>query len=240
MMIMNLTFFRLVSLMALALFFVSQAAVAYGAASSTITIADKPVRIIRGVDVLKAYTGSVVKINDIIETEAGFAQIEISSNLIMIMAPETKIYIDKIQPGNPVHTEVILLSGWFKVFNKISGSNGHVKITSPPMSVVLENGSSILHVFNNKAEMFAENGEQLISELDDRGKSGLNIKVGHEQYARRLNGQPTKVMPRVPKEYVAEMPVAFRESVRVAPNRLTGVKVSPARERSVNYPDIAL
>lgn len=203
-----------------------------------ITLADKPVRIIRGATVLKSVLGVPVQKDDIVETGASGAQIEVSKELMFALAPETRIYLANMQFAEPNHAEIVLISGWLKVFDQRSGSSGRVLITTPSMRVSLEAGFSIVHVAAGKTEMFAEEGVQTIAEFNEAGKIGAEMKIGREQYAFRLSGQSLKIIPRPPKEFIAEIPVTFRDPVVAAPDRLKGVKIQAVKEREVDYPDV--
>ncbi|MES2048730.1 MAG: hypothetical protein V4447_10045 [Pseudomonadota bacterium] len=203
-----------------------------------ITLADKPVRIIRGVTVFKAVVGVPVQKDDIVETGASGAQIEVSKELMFALAPETKIYLLNTQFSESNHVEIVLINGWLKVFDKRSGASGRVLITTPSIRVSLEAGFSIVHVSAGKTEMFAEEGLQTVAEFNEAGKLGAEMKIGREQYASRLVGQSLKIIPRPPKEFIAEMPIIFRDPVVAAPDRLKGIKMQAVKERELDYPDI--
>jgi hypothetical protein len=205
---------------------------------SAITLADKPVRIIRGTTVFKAVVGVAVQKDDIVETGASGAQIEISNELMFALAPETKIYLANTQFGESTHPEIVLLNGWLKVFDKRSGSSGRVLISTPLIRVFLENGFSIVHASAGKAEMFAEDGVQTIVELNEPGKMGAEVKVSREQYAFRLPAENLKIVPRPPKEFIAQMPMTFRDPVTAAPDRLKGIKIQAVKEREADFPDV--
>ncbi len=205
---------------------------------SAITLADKPVRIIRGATVFKGVVGVAVQKDDIVETGASGAQIEISNELMFALAPETKIYLANTQFGESTHPEIVLLNGWLKVFDKRSGSSGRVLISTPLIRVFLETGFSIVHVSGSKAEMFAEDGVQTIAELNETGKIGPEMKISHEQYAFRLFGENLKIIPRPPKEFIAQMPITFRDPVTAAPDRLKGIKIQAVKEREADFPDV--
>jgi hypothetical protein len=205
---------------------------------AAITLADKPIRIIRGVSVLKGLVGVVVEKDDIVETGSSGAQIEISDDLMFALAPETKVYLANLQFGETNHAEIVVINGWLKVFDKRSGSSGRVLINTPLLRVSLENGFSIVHVSQSKTEMFAEEGLQTISETNEAGKAGTEVKISREQYAMRLEGQNFKIISRPPREFISEMPMAFRDPVTAAPDRLKGAKVPAVKEREVDFADI--
>ena len=213
-------------------------AMAFAGDLSTITLADKPVRIIRGFTVFKGAAGTPIQKDDIVETGTSGAQIEVSSELMFSLAPDTKVYLANLQFGGTAQPEIVLITGWLKVFDKRSGLSGRVLINTPLLRVSLENGFSIVHASASKTEMFAEEGLQTIAELNDSGKPSAELKISREQYAMRLEGQSFKIIPRPPKEFIAEMPMAFRDPVTAAPDRLKGVKIQAVKEREADYADI--
>ncbi len=200
-----------------------------------ITLSDSPIQIIRGTTLFKGVLGVDLKKDDIIETKMSSVQIE-ATDLILSLAPETKMYLLKL--AEPGCAEIILLQGWVKASNKKSGENGCVKITSPLFGVLFENGASIVHVSENKTDMFAEDSAQTTTALGERGKAGAETKVSREQYATRLAGQDIKVLPRPPKEFIAEMPMIFRDQITSTANRLKNTKVEAEFIREVEYQDI--
>src|SRR6202008_4924004 len=68
------------------------------AASNTanISMADKPLRIIRGTAVYKAATGVLALKDDIVETGAAGAQLEVAPELMLVLGPETRVYLSNI------------------------------------------------------------------------------------------------------------------------------------------------
>jgi hypothetical protein len=206
--------------------------------SLVITLADNPIQITRNTSLLNAKLGVALQKGDIVETGLSNAQIEVSPDMILAFAPESKGYLVSIEKGGAVCTDVIVIKGWVKAFTKNSSAGGCIKITSPLMGVLLENGASIVQVSNDKTAMFAEDSGHTITALGERGKADAEIKVSREQYASRLAGQDIKVLPRPPKEFIAEMPMIFRDQITSTANRLKNTKVEAEFIREVEYQDI--
>ncbi len=192
-----------------------------------ISATDAPVRIIRGATVFKAGAGVGVQNDDIVETAAGAAQIEASPDLMIALAPETRIYLKGIQGSAPARSEITVLSGWIKVANKVTGANGQVSILSPRLQVGLGNGASVVHAAAARDELFPGK------------RTAPDLKVGREQYLLQLDGQAAKVLPRVPRDFVTAMPLAFRDPLAAAPDRSKGVKALAVKEREADYADVA-
>ncbi len=203
---------------------------------ANISLADKPVRLIRGTAVYKAGVGVLMQKDDIVETGAAGAQLEVSPELIMALGPETRLYLGNIGADAQSRTELVLLQGWVKVLSK--GGGKRILVTSPVLRVAVDNGSSIVHSTANKGEMFAEEGAQLANEMDERGKAGADVKISREQFAVGNVGQGLKVLPRPAKDFLAEMPVSFRDPVTPAPDRLKGTRLPASKEREVDFADV--
>ncbi len=52
-------------------------------------------------------------------------------------------------------------------------------------------------------------------------------------------GLPPKVLPRAPRDFLRDLPLAFRDPVAAAPDRLKGAKVQPVVEREADFGDVA-
>ena len=201
---------------------------------ANISMADKPVRIIRGTAVYKANIGVLVQKYDIVETDAAGAQLEVSPELIMALGPETRLYLSSIDSSS--RTDLVLLQGWIKVMSK--GKSAVTIITSPVIRVTVNGGSSIVYSTADKGEMFAEEATQIVNGMDDHGKPGADVKISHDQFAIGSQGQDLKMQPRPTKEFLAEMPVSFRDRIIPAVDRMKGARLSASKEREVDFSDV--
>jgi hypothetical protein len=199
-----------------------------------ISLADKPLRLIRGAVLYQAATGVVLQKGDIIESGASNAQIEVSGSTVIALAPETRIYLG----SQSSRIDVTLLDGWLKLQSRATNSGASALISSAVMQISFTDGTTIMHVATNKGEMFAEEGVQNLAEISERGAAGKNVKINREQYAQRVGDQSVKVMPRPAKEFIAGMPPSFRDALIPVATRLKGPAVAAKRERDVDYEDI--
>ena len=194
-------------------------------AQAVVTIAEKPLRIIRGGAVYKAAAGTIVQKDDIIETAAGNAQLEAGPDAIIAIGPETRIYI------GAEAAEVQLLQGWVKL--------ARASVTMASFRSGFSSGAVIVSSRPGRDALFADEGEQLVVQVDGKGKQGVPVKVPAEQFAFALAGQPLVVQPRAAKDVLGEMPPQFRD--RLAPvaasNRVA--KVAAVKERAADVADVA-
>src|SRR4051812_28883694 len=102
----------------LALLLCGAAGGAWAQAVAMLTMAEKPVRIVRGAAVFKAVAGTVVQKDDLIETGEGAALVEAGPGAIFALGPQTKIYVGSLGTDAKSGTELQLLQGWIKLASK--------------------------------------------------------------------------------------------------------------------------
>ena len=180
-------------------------------AQAVVTITEKPMRIIRAAAVYKAPAGTIVQKDDIIETAAGSAQVEVGPDAIIALGPETRLYITGLASDGKA-TEVQLLQGWIKLASKGGARPG---VATASFQASFASGAVIVASKPGKDAMFADEGEQLVARVDEKGKPGAPVKVPPEQFAFALAGQPLVVQARAAKDFLADMPTQFRD--RLAP-----------------------
>ena len=204
-------------------------------AVTVITIADKPLRIIRGAAIYKAVGGTIVQKDDIVETAAGSAQLEAGLDAIIAMGPNTRLYVGALA-SDAKATEVQLLQGWIKLASKGGARPG---LASVGLQSSFASGAVIVCSKPGKDALFADDGEQLVTRIDDKGKSGILVKVPPEQFAFVLAGQPLVVQVRPTKDFLAEMPPPFRDRLASAPQSTRAPKVAAIKERDADFADVA-
>lgn len=205
------------------------------AQAAILTMADKPVRVIRGAAVYKAISGTLLQKDDIIETTAGGAQVEAGPNAIFAMGPETRLYVVSLATDARAVTELQVLQGWVKLASRTAK---RPSVGTAALQVGFGSGAVIVHSKPGKDALFADEGEQLASRLDDKGKPGAPVKVPAEQYAFAVPGQPLVVLARPAKDFLGEMPPAFRDRLAPAPLPAKGAKLPAAKERDADYADV--
>lgn len=207
---------------------------AWADSPAILTMADQPVRLIRAASAYKAVNGTVLQKDDMLETGAAGAHIEAGPDAIVAMGPQTKVYLVSLATNDKGATELALLQGWVKLHSKTAR---RAQVTTPVIQVSLAAGASIVHSVPGKDEMFADEGEQVAAVLDAKGKPGAPIKVAGEQYAFVGAAQALKVLPRPARDFLSEMPPAFRDRMVVAPG-VKASKLPPVKEREVDYADV--
>lgn len=197
------------------------------AAVATISVAEQPVRLLRDTTFYSAGRGAQLQPGDIVEAGRGTLQLEAPHCCTLALGPASRIYF---KTGKPF--DLVLLDGWLKVQAPAGGaariSAGGLQLSS--------SGTFVLHAGAGKAELFVETGDPGVTDLQ-AGKASPPARVAHEQYAARSAGQPLKVLPRPPKEFIGAMPRAFQEIL--LPVAVKGAAPVPRLERRAAFADVA-
>jgi hypothetical protein len=210
------------------------AAPAAGQPRAVLTLAEQPVRLIRGAAVFKAPAGVALQKDDILETGAGGAQVEAGADAIVALGPQTRVLVANLAVDARAPIELNLLQGWAKV----QARGRRAVVTTPALQVSMPSGATIVHAAGGQDAVFAEEGEQLVARIDEKGRAGTPMKLGAEQYAQIDASKPQPVAGRPPRGFVTALPPAFRDrlaSVRSVPN---AGKALPVRERDADFADV--
>lgn len=198
---------------------------------TVITQADKPLRLIRGLEVWQAGAGVVLKKGDIVETGLFSGQIEYGPHLILAIGPQTRLYLAEVDDK----MELYLQQGWLKLQSSKPGSN--LLLKSPLLASSAAN-SLLFHVELDRSELFAEQGtpQALVQERGE--KQGEPFKVTQEQHVLHMASQPVKVLPRPAKDLLAAMPKAFRDALPRLLPKLGSKPAEPQREYELQFAHI--
>ena len=207
---------------------------AAGPPRAVLTLAEQPVRLIRGATVFKAPAGVALQKDDILETGAGGAQVDAGSDAILALGPQTRVLVASLAPDAGTPIELNLLQGWAKLHAR----NRRATVTTPSLQVTLPSGATIVRAADGQDAVFAEEGEQQVACIDGKGRFGTPLKLGTEQYAQVDANKPQPVAGRPPRDFVSALPPAFRDRlvpVRTVPH---AGKAVPVKERDADFADV--
>ena len=204
-------------------------------AQATLTLAEQPVRLIRGATLYKGINGSAVQKDDIIETGPAGVQIEAGKNTIVALGPNTRLYVLSLATDDKSATEVALMQGWIKV---LSATPKRALVLTRSMQITLPQGATIVQSKAGKDALFAEEGAQQAARIDDKGRAGTPLKLTAEQFVYPDPAKPVLLVGRPTREFLAEMPRHFRDRLVPAPAVPKAGKVAPVKEREVNFEDV--
>jgi hypothetical protein len=130
---------------------------ASGAARAVLTLAEQPLRLIRGAVVYKAAAGVAVQKDDILETGAAGVQVEAGPNAMFALGPQTRVLVLDLPPGGKA-AELALLQGWVKL---MADTGKPAQVLTPALQLTLASGSAIVRSNGDGRDaVFAEEGAQ--------------------------------------------------------------------------------
>lgn len=200
-----------------------------------LALAEKPVRIIRGVQVYQGVSGTLLLKDDIVETGDGGAQVELGADQIVGLGPQTRIYLLALGQDGKAPAEVALLQGWVKAR---AGSGSATRVATATLQTGVTQGAVIVHSEGGKDELFADAGEQQAVRLDDKGKAGAPVKLPSENYAYTEAGKPLALQPRPARSFLAAMPPPFRDRLAQGPALGKAARQPAIKDRDVAFADV--
>lgn len=204
-------------------------------ARAVLTLADAAPRLIRGAAVYKAASGVALQKDDVLESGAGTAQVEIGPGAIIALGPQTRVMLAGLPADARAPLEIALLQGWLKVLDK----GGRAVVVTPALQLSFANGSTIVHAADGRDAVFAEEGEQQLTRLgQSEPRSKAPLKLAAEQYAALEPGKPQAAPGRPPRDFISAMPPGFRDRLAPAPDVPRAGKVAPVREREADFADV--
>lgn len=209
-------------------------ATAWAAPSVRLAMADQPVRVIRAADVYQAVNGTPLEQDDIVETGAGGAQLELDSGTIVAVGPQTRLYLSAIGAAPKGSTELALLQGWIKV----QTGAGRAMVAAEALQASVGGGAVVVFSRPGRDALFADSGEQLAAPVTGPGKAGPMQKVASESYVQADAGKPLVMQPRADPQFLRDMPPPFRDRLAPAPQPAKPVKVPAQRQRAVDFADV--
>jgi len=206
-------------------------------ARAVLTLAEQPLRLIRGAAIYKATAGVAVQKDDILETGAAGAQVEAGPNAMFALGPQTRVLVLDLPPAGKAF-DLALLQGWVKL---MANTGKPAQVVTPALQVTLAAGSTIVKSSGDGRDaVFAEEGAQQAAKVE-KGRAAAPLKLAAEQYAEVDPARPQPAAGRPPRAFVAAMPPSFRDRLaRVpnAPNLPNAGKAVPGKERDADFADV--
>lgn len=213
------------------------AGTSHGAAAAApravLTLAEQPLRLIRGAAVYKAAAGVALLQDDILETGAGGAQIEVAPDAIVALGAQTRVLLANLAAPE---LQLQLLQGWVKVQAK----GRRVLVVTPALQLALAAGATIVNADPSGLDaVFAEDGAQQAARFDDKGRAGAPLKLATEQFVGIEANKPQLATGRPSRAFLAAMPRPFRDRLVPASAPPNAGKAPPVKERDADFADVA-
>ncbi|HEX8604684.1 MAG TPA: hypothetical protein VF774_18700 [Pseudoduganella sp.] len=207
------------------------------APAAVLTMAEGPVRLIRGAVLYRAAAGIAVQADDILETAGGGAQVE-AGPAILALGPATRLLLARLPGTASGGIEIALLEGWAKVAIKAGAAaagQAGARVMAPTLAVTLPAGVTIVRSQGANAAVFAEEGGQQLAPAG--GKPGAPVRLATEQYGTFVAGKPFVGRPAA--DFLAALPPAFRDALAPANVAPKAGRVALVKERDAAFADVA-
>ncbi len=198
-----------------------------------VAIADgEPFTIIRGANLETATKGVTLAAGDIIETGPGaFLAIEMPGGSLLGIGPSTRLYLMQ-RTDTPT---IVVLSGWVKV--DIRSKAAPIRVLGPRMGIQSRQAVVVLYTDQRADQVFDETGPGTLLIRDDAATRTGKETQTNQFFVREERSDPV-TQPRPAADFVAKMPIPFRDPLPEHASAKLNKKASPQVVREVNYSDV--
>lgn len=208
------------------------AACGYAQDAGTLTLLkDTPLRVIRGASVFNGVEGMRIRQGDVFETgpaPTAQAQLEFSSGAVVELGPASQVFLVN-QAG--ASAEIVLLTGWLKGETE----SGTYRYSTLLVSATTKGGNVVLHNNKDTADVFVERG---IAAVSAGTQASITSSTGRIFFTRQ-GGKPLVAQGRPSADFIAAMPVCFRDALPSRLSRFAGAKPpEPRKDHDVSYSEV--
>ncbi|WP_296187481.1 hypothetical protein [Pseudomonas sp. UBA1879] len=175
------------------------------ASAGVLSLAEKPVQLLRGVTLYQAPLGTHLQGTDLIESDQSNVQIDGLAGIRLALGPHTRIYVQRTSNG----TDIALLQGWLKLQPVTGAKPEHLTVTTAQLTLDVSRSASVIHADGRHVEVFVEDGTQTLIERNRRGQEGRKTTLKQEEYTQRNGDDPLSAAGRPDSGFIKAMPPAF-------------------------------
>ena len=202
-----------------------------------VAIADgEPFTLVRGASVNTATKGVMLAAGDIIATGAGaFLAVEMQGGNLVGIGPNTQLYL--MQRSASDSPTLVVLKGWVKADIRSGAKALPLRLTGTRLGIQSHQAVVLLYVDERSDSVFDEQGTATLMPREDAA-SRTGKETQPNQFFVREERSDVVSQPRPSAEFVAKMPVPFRDPL--PENASSKLKKNPPPQfvREVNYSDV--
>jgi hypothetical protein len=207
--------------------------------SGSVTLLEGPLRVIRGVSVLKGVEGMRLRQGDILESSAnGFAQLEFAGGGVVALGPATHVLVYRQSGEKTQQTELVLLDGWLK--GESAATAGTYRYATPIVAALTGNGTVLMHNYEGVCDVFVESGSATIGEMGGDGGVRAPTPAKAGQFFSRHAGKTISATARPNAAFLEAMPHPFRDTLPSRLARFAGKNIEPKPDHAVSYADVQM
>jgi hypothetical protein len=202
-----------------------------------VSIADgEPFTLIRGTSFDTATKGVTLTAGDMIETgPAAFLALEMTGGDLLGIGPATQVYF--MQRSAADTPTLVVLKGWVKADVRTGPKLPPLRILGTRLGAETHQGVVLLLADARSDSVFVEQGSAQIL-VRDESATKMGRQAAANQFFVREEHADVITQPRPSSDFIAKMPVPFRDPLPEHASAKLKKQVSPDVVREVNYADV--
>lgn len=219
---------------------------------AVVTIADGTATVIRGATRYRLAEGVRLDDEDLLDTgDKSFVQIEYGDGLRLELGPGVRLQLAPrlAREKQPRPSRLYVMSGWLKLSAPAAQAPAAGKAAAPatPAPAVTyagalvdlagQGGTTVTHIGTDQYQLFVESGD---ARLTDRRTPGTTVALRAGEFFSRKGADRTSVTQRPPPEFLAGLPVPFRDSLPSRAARFKDRPTAPKEIGPIAYEDVAV
>jgi hypothetical protein len=202
-----------------------------------VSIADgEPFTIVRGTSLNTATKGVTLAAGDMVATGSGaFLAVEMQGGSLVGIGPSTQVYLmQRTAADTPT---LVVLKGWVKADIRAGPKSPPLRVTGTRLGIQSHQAVVLLYVDERSDSVFDEQGTATLLLRDDAAtRTGKETQAN--QFFTREERADVISQPRPSPDFVAKMPVPFRDPLPEQASAKLKKTGAPQFVREVNYSDI--
>jgi hypothetical protein len=202
-----------------------------------VSIADgEPFTLVRGTSLNTATKGVTLAAGDMVGTGPGaFLAVELPGMGLLGIGPSTQIYFMQRSASDP--PTLVVLRGWVKADIRAATKGPPVRVLGTRLGIQSHQAVVLLYVDERSDSVFDEQGAGTLL-LRDEGGTRTGKETQANQFFVREERADVVSQPRPSAEFVAKMPVPFRDPLPENASAKLKKTTTPQFVREVSYADV--
>ncbi|HEX4598559.1 MAG TPA: hypothetical protein VH278_12275 [Burkholderiaceae bacterium] len=206
-------------------------------APAVVTILEGSATVIRGTSKLGAAEGVRLQPNDLIETEKDtYAQLEYADGTRLDLGPTTRLQLNYPSEVSGDRPALYLLSGWIKLSLPQAKGSRAAAFSSVVFDGIDLGGVVLVHIDARGGALFVEQGKARLA--NRHGKPFAVPPLNSDDFVSVTKDGHTTRDARPSKEFVDQMPRAFRDSIPSRLARYREHEVAPRALGEFSYAEV--
>lgn len=194
----------------------------------------EPFTLIRGDTLATGSAGVTLVGGDILETQPGnFLVIEVRGGSLLAIGPASEVYL---LPHADIST-VVVLKGWVKADVRATSKADGLRILGTRLGVQAQKAVVLLRADTRSDCVFAEQGSGTLL-MRDEAATRVDKEIQANQFLVREDKQAVVLQPRPAPDFVANMPIPFRDPLPEHASAKLKKAAEPKAVREVSYADV--